>query len=97
MSHPIIKVSAQGLHVREFRQKAGHLKPGDKFGLKMKKGKRWKFKSFRMFNMESRVCESCGPYDSVSFHNSKHHLHFDSHFGPSYILAESVLRQLENW
>lgn len=89
--HPIIKVPAEGIYVRDLIEKLPSVEPGFKFGLKIKRGTRWKLRSFRIAGYEARTCESCGPYVSLSFRNSLRDFHFDNHFGPSYLTVSTLL------
>ena len=64
---------------------------GTKFTLKLKRGKRYKLRSFRIDHFRHGKCECCGPYMVLSFRNSSRSIHLDSHFGLSFLTASSCL------
>jgi hypothetical protein len=88
---PIIKVKQQGMHVHDLVSALPHLEPGTKFTLKLKRGKRYKLRSFRIQYHDHRRCECCGPYVVLSFRNSARTIHLDSHFGSSFFGVEQCL------
>ena len=76
----IIKARDNMLSARDIINAIG-TQAGTKFGIKYKRGCRWKLKSFRLHAAEQRHCEYCGSHEQVSFGNQANDVHLDSHFG----------------
>lgn len=77
----IIKAPDATVSVYDFAR-CNITEPGTKFGIKYKRGRRWKLKSFRLRFISHAHCESCGPYTTISFANTKNDVNINSHFGP---------------
>lgn len=88
---PIIKIPAAGIHVHQLLSKIPSTAEGYKFGLKLKIGKRYKLRAFRVKYFHTGHCECCGNYVVFSFGNSYKTKTFDTHFGSCFITPHSCI------
>jgi len=63
---------------------------GERFNIKMKVGKRAKFRSFRATWDHGRFCESCGHYSVLTLKKGDKRYDFDTHFGCSFVSTQTL-------
>lgn len=61
------------------------LKKGEKFFLKFKISKRWKFKAFRFESIDSVHCDCCGFYTIITIQKGGRSFTMDNHFGENFL------------
>jgi hypothetical protein len=91
MKMQFIKIPADGISLSDLCNRLDSVQPGYKFVLKIKKGRRFKLRKYRVDYHDYRHCECCGDYHVLSFQNSTRWIRLDGHFGGRYVMPGAVL------
>ena len=90
-----IKIPTSGFSLYEFSDfiNQKNIQVGDKIYLKFRPKFRWKLKAFRLHEIGSAHCETCGCgcYSFLILKKGEKYFRFDTHLGNSYICGKALV------